>query len=253
VSTGSEPGGPGVAAPPHPAVVWQEVEFGSYGGDLGLWEDLAARCGDPVLEIGSGVGRVALRLAERGHSVVGIDRDLALVAELRRRAAERDLPVQVERADARGFDLGERFPLAIAPMHLVQMLEVKGRSAFLARLSAHLERSAIVALTVVEGLPDGSVGPFDTMPDMREVDGWIHSSRPLRVNRTGQVVEVERSRERVSPDGRLAQWNVIERLRVLDAGSLEAEAEAFGLSPLERVRIENPDDADTTAVLLERR
>jgi SAM-dependent methyltransferase len=253
MSTGSEPIEPGVTAPPHPAVVWQEVEFGSYAGDLPLWEELAARTGDPVLELGAGVGRVALHLAGRGHTVVAIDRDLALVVELRRRAAERELPVRVEQADARELDLGERFALAIAPMHFVQLLDAKGRSVMLARLTAHLNRFGIAALTLVERFPEAPVGSLEAMPDMREVDGWIHSSRPIQVRRTGKVFEVERSRERVSPDGRLAQWNVIERLRELDPAALEAEAEAFGFTPLERRLIENEGDADTTVVLLERR
>lgn len=253
MSTGSERRGASRQAPPHPAVVWQEVEFGSYAVDLPLWEELAARTGGPVLELGAGIGRVALQLAAGGHSVVGIDRDLALVVELRRRATERGLEVRAERADARGLDLNERFSLAIAPMHLVQQLNAKGRSVMLARLTTHLQRSGIVALTLVEHVPEAPRGSLDALPEIREIDGWLHSSRPLQVRRRGNLFEVERSRERVSPEGRLSQWNVIERLHEVDPSELEREASAFGLAPLERRLLENAGDADTTVVLLERR
>jgi hypothetical protein len=251
VSTGSEPVEPEVQAPPHPAVVWQEVEFGSYTGDLGLWSELAASSGEPILELGSGVGRVALALAERGHGVVGIERDLALVVELRRRAAEADVPIRVEHADAADFELGERYPLAIAPMHFVQLLDANRRRLMLARLTAHLQRSGIAALTLVERVPEGVV-EIEAMPDMREIDGWLHSSRPRRVSSEAGEIEVERSRERVSPDGRLAQWNMIERLNALHRATLDREAEPHGLVPIEYRTIENEGDLDTTVVLLER-
>jgi SAM-dependent methyltransferase len=253
MSTGSEPRGASVAHPPHPAVVWLEVEFGSYAVDLPLWEELAARAAGPVLELGAGIGRVALHLAARGHGVTGIDRDLALVVELRRRAAERGLEVGARQSDVRALDLDQRFSLAIAPMHLVQQLDAKGRSVMLARLTTHLERSGIVSLTVVEEVPEALPGSLEALPNIREIDGWLHSSRPIQVRRRGDLFEVERSRERVSPDGRLAQWNVIERLHEIDPDELETQARAFGLAPLERRRLQNHGDADTTVLLLERR
>ena len=61
------------------AVIWHDVECGGYEADLGLWRELAAAAGGPVLELGSGTGRVALDLAARGHDVTAVDSDPALI------------------------------------------------------------------------------------------------------------------------------------------------------------------------------
>ncbi|MFM9139047.1 MAG: hypothetical protein ACKOTH_00540, partial [Solirubrobacterales bacterium] len=52
------------------AAIWHEVECGGYEADMALWERLAARFPGPILDVGSGTGRVALRLATAGASVV---------------------------------------------------------------------------------------------------------------------------------------------------------------------------------------
>ena len=101
------------------ADVWHDVECGAYEADLGLWEELADVAGGAILDLGCGTGRVALHLARRGHRVVGLDADDALLAALEERAA--GLPVGVELGDARGFDLGSEFGLVLAPMQLLQL------------------------------------------------------------------------------------------------------------------------------------
>ena len=68
------------------AVVWHDVECGSYAADLPLWRRLAAERGGPVLDLGCGTGRVALDLAAQGHDVTGLDVEPALVAEFAARA-----------------------------------------------------------------------------------------------------------------------------------------------------------------------
>ena len=70
------------------SVIWHDVECGGYAQDLSLWRSLADDHGDPVLDVGAGTGRIALDLARRGHEVVALDHDAALVAELARRAGE---------------------------------------------------------------------------------------------------------------------------------------------------------------------
>lgn len=52
-----------------------------------------------ALELGAGTGRVALALAERGTSVVGIEASPRMAALMEKKAADRDLPVEVRHAD----------------------------------------------------------------------------------------------------------------------------------------------------------
>src|SRR5204863_5552575 len=75
------------------AAIWQAVEFGSYAADLPVWAELAEDIDDPILELGAGAGRVSLHLAERGHSVIALDSDEGLLAELTSAAGERGLTV----------------------------------------------------------------------------------------------------------------------------------------------------------------
>ena len=81
-----------------PAVVWHDVECGAYAADLPLWRELARAAAGPVLEIGAGTGRVALRPARAGFAVTALDRDGELLAELAGRAALRGIPSAAARA-----------------------------------------------------------------------------------------------------------------------------------------------------------
>jgi cyclopropane fatty-acyl-phospholipid synthase-like methyltransferase len=92
---------------PSPGAIWQDLECGGYTADLGLWDELASEAGGPVLDLGCGVGRVALHLGRRGHPVAGLDLDPELVAAFNERAAAEGLEARAASGDARDFELGE--------------------------------------------------------------------------------------------------------------------------------------------------
>jgi 2-polyprenyl-3-methyl-5-hydroxy-6-metoxy-1,4-benzoquinol methylase len=81
--TGGDPDRSGPVLPA--TVVWHDLECGSYRADLPLWRELAAREGDPILDVGAGSGRVALELAGAGHRVTALDLDPDLLRVLRDR------------------------------------------------------------------------------------------------------------------------------------------------------------------------
>jgi SAM-dependent methyltransferase len=56
-------------------------------GDVDLYRALAARADGPVVELAVGSGRIAIRLAEDGRDVVGIDLDPAMLDRARARQA----------------------------------------------------------------------------------------------------------------------------------------------------------------------
>jgi precorrin-6B methylase 2 len=239
------------------AAIWQEVEFGSYAADLPLWLQLAADAGGPVVELGAGAGRVTLRLADAGHEVVAVERDPDLSAELERTALERRLPVSVVSADLAaptGLSIRGIPKLAIAPLHVIQVLEGPARSALLERLRVLMARGGTVAVTVVDESTLLTAGAAATqiLPDMRELDGWVYSSEPLWVQVGDRALRVRRLRERVSPDGRMQREIHDEVLHRLSADQLETEAKAAGLRPAGRRQIKSGlNEADSTAVLLE--
>jgi SAM-dependent methyltransferase len=213
-------------------VIWHDLECGSYAADLSLWEELAAAAEGEVLDLGCGTGRVAVHLARRGHSVVGLDVDGELLATLARRA--KGLTLETVEADVRDFRLDRDVALALAPMQTLQLLEGPAeREACLRRVAAHLRPGGGFAAAILEAMPepDGSPPP---LPDVREVDGWVYSSLAVEAAVGPGEIVIHRLREVVSPSGELRSEPNRVRIATFPAGQLEAEAAAAGLVPVER-------------------
>ena len=142
------------------AVIWHDVECAAYDVDLALWRELAGAAGGAVLDIGCGTGRVALDLARRGHDVTGLDSDPDLVNELAARARRKGLAVQTVVADARSFELGRTFALAIAPMQVWQLMDgANGRRSALETIRRHLEAGARFAVALAN--PYEGIDPLE--------------------------------------------------------------------------------------------
>jgi 2-polyprenyl-3-methyl-5-hydroxy-6-metoxy-1,4-benzoquinol methylase len=239
------------------ATVWHEVECGAYAEDLSLWEELAAERGSPVLELGCGTGRVARHLARRGFSVHALDADPSLLQALEDRAARERLGVVARCLDVR--ELADQaagvYPLVLAPMQLIQLVGgVEGRAATLGGVAHILQPGGLAAFAIVEGT-DGIVGAADpgVVPDVRERDGWLHSSLPVGVAARDGHLEVRRLRQVVSPAGELTDAEHVERLAVLDAPTLERDGRAAGLEPAGRRALGSTDlHVGSTVVLLRR-
>jgi len=73
-------------------------------GQHQAWLDLLRDVAGPpplrVLDVGCGTGFLALRMAELGHTAVGIDLSDEMLATARRKIADTGLPVTFERGDA---------------------------------------------------------------------------------------------------------------------------------------------------------
>jgi SAM-dependent methyltransferase len=233
------------------AAIWHDVECGSYGADLALWEELAGQADGAVLDLGCGTGRVALHLAWRGHRVVALDVDPELIVALAERAG--GLPVEALLADARGFELDTGIALALAPMQLVQLLPGRAdRLECLGCVAAHLLPGGRIAIAIVEELPpaDGGAPP---LPDVREVEDWVYSSLPLETVADGEEIAIRRLRQTVSPAGVLNEEENEIRIRTLSAEQLEREGAAAGLIPLGRRGIPATDiHVGSTVVVLGR-
>jgi SAM-dependent methyltransferase len=229
-------------------VIWHDVECGGYAADLPLWRAMAAEAGGPVLDLGAGTGRVALDLARQGAEVHALDVDAELLAVLRERAGDLDVTTHV--ADARGFDLGRRFALVLAPMQTVQLLGgACGRAGLLRSVAAHLAPGGRFAAALAVELEhyDGDVVP---VPDMREVGGVVYASRPVAVRDDGDGFILERVREKVTADGgHEAAENSI-RLDRVTPGTLEAEGRAAGLAVEPRRAVPATDEHVASEVVV---
>ena len=236
------------------AVIWHDVECAAYDLDLPLWRELAERAGGPVLDIGAGTGRVAIDLARIGHEVTALDADPELVHELGARARKRGLRVRTAAADARSFELGHEYALAIAPMQVVQLFGgEQGRRAALACIRRHLRPGAVFAAALAdpfEGIPEGEVVP--PLPDIRDVDGWVYASTPVAVRREQATAAIDRHRQSVSPSGEISEWVATIQLDLVSADELEAEGADCGFRARARGWIpETVEWTGSTVVMLE--
>ena len=90
---------------------------GDYRDDTGLWLSFAGRTDRPVLEVGTGTGRIALELARAGHDVTGVDPSTAMLA-LARAKAEADA-LDVTFVEGRAQDLAlerDHYGLVLLPL-----------------------------------------------------------------------------------------------------------------------------------------
>lgn len=234
-------------------VIWHDLECGSYDLDFPTWRALAEGAGGPVLDVGAGTGRVTLDLARRGHEVVALDADAALLAALRERAG--GLLVDTVHADAREFGVpGRRFPLIIVPMQTVQLLGGSaGRTAFLTRARDHLTPDGVVALAIADALEGAAVGEFSEppRPEMREIGQMVYSSRAVAITDEGDRCAIYRIRETVDAAGAHTSAENVVRLDTLDPATLEGEGRAAGLRILPRGTVPESDEyIGSTVVML---
>jgi SAM-dependent methyltransferase len=220
------------------SAVWHDLECGTYAEDLPLWRSLAADSDGPILEVGAGTGRVTLDLARRGHRLTALDNDPELVAELGRRAA--GLEVETVIADARSFELPERFSLCLVPMQTIQLLGgASGRAAFLERAKVHLRRGGVLAAALTSRLEfyEISDGVSAPVPDIFERDGVVYASQPTAVRARRDGFVLERRRETVTRDGRRTVERDAIALDRVTPDQLEQEARAVGLTPSQRAAV----------------
>ena len=210
--------GAGVSAE---AVIWHDLECGGYRADLRLWRRLARDHGGPVLDIGSGTGRVALVLARAGHHVIAVESDHDLAAELARRAGA--LPVTVRCADACAFELASPVPLCIVPMQTLHLLE--DRAAFLRCARAALRPGGVLAVALL----GSGVEPFELELDADAVliDGVRYESAPTGLRRSDGTVLLERRRSRVGAGPTRSEIDRVS-LRECSVPELIADAAAAG-------------------------
>jgi SAM-dependent methyltransferase len=234
--------------------IWHDLECGAYEADLPLWRSLAEQRAGGVLDVGAGTGRVSLDLLAHGHRVTALDVDADLLAELDRRARELgftsdgpDPALTLVAADAREFQLDQRFGLIVVPMQTIQLLGgPTGRSRFLGRAAAHLRSGGRVAAALTErfDLYDWSGDDPSLLPwaDVRALPGVIYRSQPTAVRREGETIVLERRREIVSSPGRRRVEDYQVRLDELSASAFEREGREAGLRPVARVTIPPTSD-----------
>ncbi len=126
-----------------------DVTVGDWPGEMDFYRALVAQvqpAGQAVLELACGTGRVAIRLAQAGARVVGLDLSAAMVAAAREKSAGMDNLRWVQ-GDMRSFDLGETFGLILIPGHSFQnIVTAADQVACLESVKRHLAPGGLLVV-----------------------------------------------------------------------------------------------------------
>lgn len=129
-----------------------------------------------VLDAGCGTGRVAIRLAERGFTCVGVDLDPSMLDVARSRAPE----LRWVEADLSALDLGETFDLVVAAGNVVPLVAEATEAATVERLAAHVGDGGV--LVAGFGLDRAHLPTVATTLTLADYDAWC-AGAGLRLER----------------------------------------------------------------------
>ena len=196
-----------------------------------------------VLDIGCGTGKHAFALARRGYNVTGIDRSPFMLAHARSAAAvgERKAPRFIE-ADARRFELNERFDVALMMFTVLgYQHEDADLSSALSTVRAHLEPGGLFIFDVWNGLAVLAQGPEKRTATASEGGAQIMRTSSTRVDPRRHVCRVHFEISRRDADGAAKIWSEDHTLRYFVQSELERIMKDARLELLDLLRFPEGD------------
>jgi SAM-dependent methyltransferase len=129
-----------------------DFAYWDFTDDLEFYANIARINDGPVLELGVGTGRVAVRLAQAGLQVTGIDESPSMLDRAHANSRSARLSpkrLHLVQASMTDFDLGKRFGAVIVAANTFQHLLSTGEQrACLACIARHLEPAGIFAASL---------------------------------------------------------------------------------------------------------
>ena len=169
-----------------PIARYYDLDHGLIEEDIGLAQNFAQDTGGPILELGTGTGRLALPLARAGYQVVGVDSSSAMLAIAARRLQESGLQNKVDlvEADFSALDLGRRFPLVYCPFNtFLHLVDEADQLAALRCWRAHVTDDGLLIIDVEN----------PSLTQFMAADGNLELSGSYEDDETGHTVHVLRA------------------------------------------------------------
>lgn len=215
---------------------YYDIHHSRHPEDLDFWTQLANRQGGPILELGCGTGRVLLPLARAGHSIVGLDRNFAMLALLKAKLTwELASRILILHADLTSFRLARRFALIFLACNTFSALPDGDRMRCLENAAAHLAPGGILAASMpnpalLAGLPERSDAELeDLFPDPETGD-------PIQVSsgweRDQQGFHLSWHYDRLSADGQVQRLTIRTTHTIRDRQAYLKELASTGLRAL---------------------
>jgi SAM-dependent methyltransferase len=197
-----------------------DLQVPAWPGEIAFYRELAAEAasaGGGVLEVACGTGRVAIRLAQDGARLVGLDISPEML-DVARAGSAGLADVRWVEGDVRAFDLGETFALTILPGHSFQfMLSEEDQVACLECIRRHLAPRGKLVLHLdppdvawlgglCTGQGGGVFGPASEVVDP-STGHRVRTSRAWSYEPSTQTASVVTAWEEIGPDGQiLDRW-----------------------------------------------
>lgn len=142
-------------------------DYRDYDDDLDALLELAAECGDPILELGCGTGRVMVPIAQAGQRIVGVDISPGLLNVARAKLDRSHVGARaiLAQGDLRTCDLAEKdFSLAICTSNtLMHFVTPADQLAVLRNAHRHMRTGGMLFIDLFN--PD--------IPRLLEVNGLM--------------------------------------------------------------------------------
>lgn len=164
-----------------------DLFYGDFADDVEMYRGFAERAGDPILEIGSGTGRVALALAEADHDVTGLEPSAVMRALAQQKVDRAQLSDRARflPGDMRRFQIDRRFGLIIAPLNtFLHNLTVDDQLATLRSIRPHLRPGGLLVLDCFNPDPTHAFDDHALTLQRAQIDPATGAASLLYVART---------------------------------------------------------------------
>lgn len=127
--------------------------------DLNFFDEIVQKQGGPILELGSGTGRVAWEMAKNGYHVTGLDLSESMIRYATQKGeAFSELVrnnVRLVRGDMCDFSLGEKYKVALIPFRAFQsILTPEDQKKSLKCIRKHLKQGGLLVIDLFDPLLD---------------------------------------------------------------------------------------------------
>lgn len=197
-----------------------------YGAECAMLGEIFSRFAESpvrsVLDLGCGTGTHAIRLAERGYAVTGVDMSAPMLAEAKEKARTHELPLILHHGDIRKLDLRQEFD-AVLMMFAVLGYQVEDTDVLgaLATAHRHLRSGGLLVFDCWYGPAVLAQQPGDRVKTVPTRDGTIIRTASAALDTERHLCDVRYHLRELKRDQVVSETHEEHRMRFFFTHELE--------------------------------